>query len=77
MKFNVTFKDPDTLSQAICDAVDIELEKLNLSEDEFDAIRQIRIEKIESKLGKWFQYLEYVTVEIDTDKDTVKVIPNE
>ncbi len=77
MKFRITFKDPDVVSDAISEAIDEELEQSGLPEDERLMLRDHRIEKLQDKVTKWFHYMEYVTIEVDTDKNTAIVIPNE
>lgn len=74
MKFQVTFKSPDAVSYKISNLIEEELDNLNLEEDELNAIREIRIQKLSEKVGKWFKHLEYVTIEIDTEKDTAMVV---
>lgn len=73
MIFQVTMKDPDVLYDAINEALDEELK--DWDEDEADAVREIRHEKLSEMAGKWFEYGEYLTVEIDTDKQTIRVVP--
>lgn len=73
MKFRVTMKDPDTLHDAIQEAVEAEVKSLNLPADEAEAISEKRREKIDDICRKWFGYGEYLTVEIDTDAKTCTV----
>ncbi len=74
MKFKVTLKDPDVLNDAIKEAVENEVNKLDsLDEDEKYDLCQVREEKIGELCAKWFEYSEYLTVEIDTDKKTIEV----
>ena len=75
MKFQVTMKDPDQLYDAAAEAVDDELKATNLSEEERDAIREIRTEKVTDVADKWFRWGEYLTVEIDTEAETIRVVP--
>lgn len=72
MKFKVTMKDPDTLCDAVTDAIQDQLD-MTLPEDEADALLEIRRDKISSLCRKWFEYGEYLTVEIDTDAGTATV----
>ena len=74
MKFKVTMKDPDTLHDAIADAVK-ELSITELSDDEMEAVRETRKESIGNICAEWFSYGEYLTVEIDTDAKTCIVVP--
>lgn len=73
MKFQVTMKDPDTLFDAIQDAVAETLE--TMPEDEAEAVREIRENKAHEVASKWFKYGEYLTVEIDTEEKTIMVVP--
>lgn len=77
MIFTVTMKDPDTLYDAINEAID-EDEQLNssgFSEEELDAIREIRAEKVREACSEWFDMGEYLTVRIDSDRKTITVVP--
>lgn len=74
MKFRVTFKDPDVLHEAIEEAVEDTIDAAGLDEDEAEAIRDLRIKKVRDQVGKWFEYGEYLEVEIDTEKDTCTVV---
>lgn len=71
----VTMKDPDTLYDAINEAVEDELSKSNLDDDEQESIAELRQEKYSEIAGDWFEYGEYVTLEIDTDKQSIRVVP--
>lgn len=74
MKFKVTMKDPDTLHDAINDAVKADIEKLGLAdEDEIEALHETRAEKVREICSAWFECGEYLTVEIDTEARTAVV----
>jgi len=73
MKFKVTMKDPDTLYDAINDAVD-DLKIEGLSNEELEAIKEPRKEAIRELCSQWFEYGEYLTVEIDTEAKTCTVL---
>lgn len=73
MKIKIYLKDPDTLYDAINDAV-AEIET-GLSASETDAIKEVRKKEYKELSKKWFEYGEYVTLEIDTEKETCIVIP--
>lgn len=75
MKFKVTMKDPDVLHDAISEAVSSH-DFGTTDEDELTAIRDVRHEKITKLCSKWFEYSEYLTVEIDTDAETCAVVNN-
>lgn len=74
MKFEVQMKDPDTLHDAIREAVEAEVEAMpGLEADEKEGVIDTRVEKVQKQCGKWFEYSEYLTVEIDTDAGTCTV----
>lgn len=75
MIFKVTMKDTDVLQDAATDAVDEQLKLSELPEDEQEALRELRVEKCLDVAGRWFEYGEYLTVEIDTEKNTIRVVP--
>ena len=73
MKFKVQMKDPDTLEDAIDEAVKkIVIE--GVDKEEIEMIREHRKDSIRGLCNKWFEYGEYLTVEIDTDANTCTVI---
>lgn len=75
MKFVVSMKDPDTLSDAISEAVKEEVAKIEgLADDEREGVEDDRREKVQKLCGKWFEYGEYLRVEIDTDAGTCTVV---
>lgn len=76
MKIKVTMKDPDTLHDAIDEAVREELtQNESLDQDERELLAESRSEKYGEIAQKWFEYGEYLTVEIDTDAKTCVVVP--
>lgn len=76
MKFDVTMKDPDTLGDAIDEAVRAELEKIEgLDAEDREALFDRRREAVGEIAAKWFKYGEYLSVEIDTDAKTATVLP--
>lgn len=77
MKFQVQMKDPDTLDDAICDAVNTQLRSSGLSDEEQDLISESRRAKVNELCAKWFAYGEYLTVEIDTEAGTCVVVANQ
>ena len=71
MKFTVSMKDPDTLGDAIDEAVQQDVASVEgLSDDEREAVEEERGMKVRELCSKWFKYSEYLTVEIDTDAGT-------
>lgn len=74
MKFKVTMKDPDTLHDAINDAVRAELASLTeIDEEEKETLEESRAEKVSKLCSQWFEYSEYLTVEIDTEAKSIRV----
>lgn len=74
MKFTVQMKNPDTLHDAIREAVEIEVKALKLSEDESELVIKQRCKKVSDICSKWFRYGEYLEVEIDTEAKTCTVL---
>ena len=75
MKFRVTMKDPDSLSDAIDDAIKEELKSVSgLSNEEREYLFDGRRDAVYKDVGQWFKYGEYLTVEIDTDAGTAIVV---
>lgn len=75
MKFQVQMKDPDTLQDAIMEAVTAEINKLPLSKEEAEAVVEKRAEAIDRICAKWWAHGEYLTVEVDIDASTCTVLP--
>jgi hypothetical protein len=75
MKFTVNMKDPDVLQDAIEEAVKHGVIEEGMEEDEIEALREMRTEKIKNLCRTWFEYGEYLRVEIDTEAKTCTVIP--
>lgn len=74
MRFTVSMKDPDTLDDAINDAVIRSTEgNHDLSPAERKAIQEVRREEAREVCERWFEYGEYLRVEIDTDAKTCVV----
>ena len=75
MKIKITFKDPDALHDCIETSLD-ETDYGNLSQAEVEAVRAIRHQEIRDLCATWFEYGEYLTVEVDTETETCTVVPN-
>lgn len=75
MKFRVQMKDPDTLHDAINAAVAEDVNPLSNDADEREAVAAVRRERIGKLCAKWFEYGEYLCVEIDTEAGTCVVVP--
>lgn len=74
MKFRVTMKDPDTLHDACREAAEKSLGEAALDDDEREVLIEKRQEKYAEIAAKWFEYGEYVTIEIDTNAKTATVV---
>lgn len=75
MKFQVQMKDPDTLDDAIHDAIKGQLKEIGINDSvEIEALKEVRHEKISKICSEWFRYGEYLTVEIDTEEKTCVVV---
>ena len=77
MRFVVYMKCPDALSDAIHDAVKESLLPLGLEEVEADSLTKIRAEKLDTICQQWFEYGEYLRVEIDIEANTATVLKRE
>ena len=74
MKFRVMLKDPDVLHDAIQEAVERDVEAMELPKDEADMLIEARVEKISSECSKFWEYGEYLQVEHDTEAGTCVVV---
>jgi hypothetical protein len=74
MKVQITFKDPDTLDECIKDAVENQEDIKSLPDDEKELLVDTRIGKIKEVCYKWFQWGEYVVIEVDTELKTARVM---
>ncbi len=75
MKIKISMKDPDTLDDAISEAVEDEMTVTDLDEEEAEAVAKIRHQTVKKICAKWFKYGEYLTVVIDTEAQTCTVVP--
>lgn len=73
MKIRILFKDPDAVSEAVDDAFKNLKRPDGVDEDEWEDIVQSRKEGL--SLKPWIEYMEYCTVEIDTEAKTAIVVP--
>jgi hypothetical protein len=74
MKFRVTMKDPDGVYDAVMEAAQRSVAGMKLDEDEREQIEESRREKIGEQLQKWFEYGEYLEIDIDLDAGTATVV---
>lgn len=75
MKFNVTFKCPDAVDNALDHAVAQSLPKY-IDKEEAELLFESRREKAKSKLEKFVTYGEYLTVQFDLEAGTATVVEN-
>ena len=72
MKITIHFKDPDAVQDAIDDAFKRLHRPAGLDDDEWDDIKESRRQSL--SLKPWIEWMEYCTVEIDTDAQTAVVV---
>ena len=77
MKFQITFKDPDRIYEGLHQATTAEVRRIVeasggmlVDEDLYDKVR----EKIEERVGGFFEYGDYCTIELDTEAGTAVVV---
>ena len=75
MKLRITMKDPDTLDDAIREAAENSVEPLGLSPEEAEAVVDTRIAQAQKVCRRWFEYGEYLRVDVDTEAGTAIVVP--
>ncbi len=76
MKFSVTFKDPDTLSDAIADAVKADVARIeDIGDLERLDVTERRCVDVRRRVSRWFEHGEYVTIDLDTEAGTATVRP--
>ena len=73
MKIRVMMKDPDTLDDAIDEAIEADVASI-ADEEEREAVAEVRKERAHAVAKKWFEYGEYLQVEIDTEAKTCTVL---
>lgn len=75
MKFRVEMKDPDTLYDAINEALKAQLKAENITDkDEIESLSELRYNREAKLCARWFRYQEYLAVDIDTDAGTCVVV---
>lgn len=74
MKIRINLKSPDCLYHPCLEAARASAPEWLDEGDKQDLIRekQLYFEKI---CGKWFRSGEYLTVEVDTEKETIEILP--
>lgn len=75
MKCKVTMKCPDSLDQAIYEFVNDILDQEDFEDQEdFKYEHERLVEKYKEKANKWFKWGELVTLEMDFEQNTCKVV---
>lgn len=73
MKIKIHLKDPDGVANSIDEAVRISVSEIaGLSDDERERLFEERRDAL--SIDRWVEYGEYVSIEIDTDEDTARVL---
>jgi hypothetical protein len=76
MKVRMTLKDPDTMHDAVDEAVKRLPVPDGVSPEEFESIREERADSARSAITDlWMPWGEYLVVEFDTDAKTATVRP--
>lgn len=74
MKFTVTMKDPDGLDTSIDDAIQDDESLLEMAKDEQKAVIGARKQRMRDVCKRWFEYGEYIRIEIDMEAGTATVL---
>lgn len=81
MKIRVTFKDPDALIESLDIAYRAEINSLMtnnaLTREEAEVVAEKRRDDMHEYAKKFFEYGEYLTVEIDDKAKTIVVLGGE
>lgn len=75
MKIRFTFKDPDTVIEAIEEAVIASIPDNITDRAERAALIETHMCRESNKVAQWFEWSEYVRIEVDTDAGTATVLP--
>ncbi len=75
MKIRLNLKDPDGVYNSVDEATKESVAEVQgVSDDEREELQKSRREEIEESIRKWVRYSEYLSVEIDTDAQTARVL---
>lgn len=70
-------KDPDGVGDAIRRAACDSVAANGITDDkEIETLIELREEKIKEVTKRWFEFDEYLTLEIDTEAKTITVLPS-
>lgn len=81
MKIRMTFKDPDVVGDAFSDAeecmTEFLMKELGISKEAAEVETAFRLKKLKAIAARVFDYGEYVTIELDPDTETARVVMDE
>ena len=77
MIIQITLKDPDGVADAIKRATDNRVEEIaeTLTDEEAEDCREGIQDRLEEDIKPWVEWGEYVTIELDTETKTARVVP--
>lgn len=77
MKIRLTLKDPDGVYDSISEFLENNTseEEQKLPEDELETMLYNRRNQVDDACGKWIEFGEYVTVEVDMATGLAVVVP--
>jgi hypothetical protein len=74
MKFKITFKDPDGVSDKLMELAENSIDAADISDRAKEVAIENKIEDFKRFLRTWITYSEYVTIEFDTEANTARVV---
>lgn len=75
MRITIHLKDPDGVEDSLASAAKESVRGLDVSPGERTDLIESRTEENRDAVKKWVKYGEYVSIEIDTEAGTAKVLP--
>lgn len=76
-KIQITFKDPDGVYDAIHECASRIMEEKQIPDELIEEASEKYSENIRDKIKPWVLYNEYLTVEIDLDSNTIRIVKPE
>lgn len=75
MKLRITMKDPDGVYDSVWRYAEQHYEeRADLEAEEKGMLIEARVDMVNEMLRKWVRFGEYLTIEVDTEKATAKVV---
>lgn len=74
MKYRITMKDPDGVCDSLREAAEDAPQLKGLDPEDVDTVRDAIERRMRDGLSRWFEYGEYLEVEIDTAAGTCVVV---